>query len=165
MADFIEGSIILQVNGSDFELKGKLVKGQVPSAASLPTKLPEIAVGYSQPIGSALSLGSLNSNTATGGAVKDLLDQLGVTELGVDEVVTTINQLPVVGTAIANADIRITDLVIDTRNGQRNFLFGFGVLFNGGTSIATVLTVKALGVRIAKGNINLSGLRDEGIIN
>lgn len=161
MASFIQGSIILNINGNDLELKGQLVSGQ---PVTLPSKLPALVVGFSKPIASAFSLGTLSG---LNNSLQSLLDSLGVTEVATTDIVNAINSLPVLGNAISNADFLVTDVVVDTRDGARKFLFGIGVLFNGGTTIANAITVKALGVRISKnfGPTDVQALIDQGLIN
>jgi hypothetical protein len=137
----IEGSIIFNINGNDLELKGKLTKSTIANAKR------EIAVGYSSSIEESFNLGSFNQLAAN---LPATLATFGVdtTDLNTQNVIDVINEIPVLE-AIGNAEIHITDLIIDTRGGVNRFLFGFGVVFTTGASIAGgAIKLKALGVRV-----------------
>jgi len=130
----VAGTVVLTIAGQQYTLTGT-----VGSA---------IIVEYHKPFDQAISIGSITSIAGEVGTA------LGVPQIGTQatSAVNSLSGVPVLGSvvaAIANANIRITDLAINTQT--KTYQFGFAFDFTAGGSPPTLagITLDAFGLLVS----------------
>ena len=138
----VEGFLSIALGKETLTLRGTLKS--LPKGLPSPPKIPPVNVGFSRPFDQSINLGSLPDIV---GELASALDLVG-TDLNATKIKEDMGDIPVVGELIDKAQIRITDLAINTTGDPWIFTFGFGLDLTNSTSTQfKTLKLNGLGVK------------------